>query len=291
MKSENIAMRVSFVSIVINVLLSLMKLVAGILGKSGAMISDAVHSASDVISTVVVIIGVKLAGKSADEDHPYGHERMESAAAIILAMMLAVVGFGIGSSGVSKIVEGNYSDLTVPSVIPLFAAILSIASKEWMFHYTKFAAKKINSGALMADAWHHRSDALSSVGSFAGILFARIGFPIMDSVASVVISVFIVKAAYDIFKDGLDKMVDHSCDAETEKKILDSTLSVSGVEKVDDLKTRLFGDKIYVDMEIAVNRDLTIAQAHEIAEAVHKEIEKDFPVCKHCMVHVNPSEK
>ena len=142
----------------------------------------------------------------------------------------------------------------------------------------------------MADAWHHRSDALSSIGSFAGILFARIGYPIMDAVAGVIISLCILKVSYDIFKDGLDKMVDHSCDSETEQKIRDAALNVQGVQGIDDLKTRLFGDKIYVDVEILLDRNLTLGNAHMIAEQVHDVIENDFTNCKHCMVHVNPTE-
>lgn len=289
-ETEAAAMKVSGVSIAVNAALTVLKLAAGIIGKSGAMISDAVHSASDVFSTFVVIIGVKLAGKKADEDHPYGHERMECAAAIILAMLLAIVGFGIGAEGIKKIVSENRDDLQVPGMLPLAAAVMSIAAKEWMFHYTARTAKKINSGVLMADAWHHRSDALSSVGSFAGILFARLGFPVMDSIAGVVISIFIIKAAYDIFKDGLDKMVDHSCDSETEKRIHQTAAAVEGVEGIDDLKTRLFGNKIYIDLEILVRGDLKLKEAHAIAEQVHDVIESSFPTCKHCMVHVNPTK-
>jgi cation diffusion facilitator family transporter len=141
----------------------------------------------------------------------------------------------------------------------------------------------------MADAWHHRSDALSSVGSFVGILFSRIGFPVMDSVASVVISLCIIKAAYDIFKDGLDKMVDHSCDEATEADIRTAALTIPGVLGIDDLKTRLFGAKIYVDMEILVDGELTLRESHAIAEQVHNRIEQQFTDCKHCMIHVNPA--
>lgn len=287
----NLAVRVSIISIIVNLTLSLLKLITGILGQSSAMLSDAVHSASDVFSTFVVMIGVKLAGKKADANHPYGHERLECVAAIILAMMLALVGAGIGLSGLQKIVAGNYDTLTIPGRLPLMAAAASIAVKEWMFWYTRAAAKKINSGALMADAWHHRSDSLSSIGSFAGILAARLGYPIMDAAASVLICLFILKVAYDIFKDGLDKMVDHSCDSETEQNIRAAALGVEGVQGIDDLKTRLFGDRIYVDMEILLERELKLGEAHAIAEQVHKVIERDFPDCKHCMVHVNPTEK
>ncbi len=287
-QNETLAVRVSTVSIAVNLILSLLKLVTGIFGKSNAMISDAIHSASDVFSTVVVIVGVKMAQKKADEEHPYGHERMECAAAMILAMLLAVVGFGIGASGIQKILSGNSDAFVIPTLLPLIAAVVSIAVKEWMFWYTKSAAKKIDSAALMADAWHHRSDSLSSIGSFLGILFSRMGYPVMDAVASVIICLCIFKAAYDIFKDGLDKMVDHCCDAETVQKIRDTALSIEGVRGIDDLKTRLFGDKIYVDLEILVEKDLKLIDAHTIAEQVHAVIEHDFPKCKHCMVHVNP---
>lgn len=288
--TKNLAIHVSVVSIIVNVVLSAAKLLAGILGKSSAMVSDAIHSASDVFSTFVVIAGVKMSEKKADKGHPYGHERMECVASIILAVLLGIVGVGIGVLGMSKILSGNYQTLEIPGLISLIAAVVSIAVKEWMFWYTRAAAKKLNSGALMADAWHHRSDALSSVGSFAGILFARIGFPVMDSIASVIISLCIIKAAYDIFKDGINKMVDHSCDSETQEAILNSALNVQGVIDVDDLKTRLFGSKLYVDMEISADANLSLKASHEIAERVHSVIEEKYPECIHCMVHVNPAE-
>lgn len=287
---ESVAVRVSAVSIAINLFLSIVKLITGVVGKSSAMVSDAVHSASDVFSTVVVIIGIKMAGKNADDEHPYGHERMECVAAIILAMLLAIVGAGIGASGVKAVAYGHYDELVIPGVLPLFAALLSVVIKEGMFWYTRAAAKKISSGAMMADAWHHRSDALSSVGSFAGILFARLGFPVMDSIASVAISICIIKVAFDIFKDGFDKMVDHSCDIKTEQNIRKAALGVQGVQGIDDLKTRLFGDKIYVDVEIILDGNLRLEEAHDIAEEVHDKIENEFPDCKHCMVHVNPTD-
>lgn len=288
--TKNLAIHVSVVSIIVNVILSAAKLLAGILGKSSAMVSDAIHSASDVFSTFVVIAGVKMSEKKADKGHPYGHERMECVASIILAVLLGIVGVGIGVSGMGKILSGNYQTLEIPGLISLIAAVVSIAVKEWMFWYTRAAAKKLNSGALMADAWHHRSDALSSVGSFAGIFFARIGFPVMDSIASVIISLCIIKAAYDIFKDGINKMVDHSCDSETQEAILNSALNVKGVIDVDDLKTRLFGSKLYVDMEISADANLSLKASHEIAERVHSVIEEKYPECIHCMVHVNPAE-
>lgn len=285
---KKIAMRVSTVSIVVNIALSVLKLLAGIVAHSGAMISDAVHSASDVFSTIVVIIGVHAASKEADEEHPYGHERMECVAAIILAVVLFATGAAIGYSGLNQLRDGNYKNIAVPGVLALVAAIVSIVTKEWMYWFTVIAAKKINSGALKADAWHHRSDALSSIGALIGIGSARMGYPFMDSVASVVICVFIIKAAYDIFKDAIDKMLDTSCDKDTVKKLRKVIQSQEGVLGISKLATRIFGSKIYVDVEIEADGNIRLKDAHDIAENVHDAIEHKFENVKHCMVHVNP---
>ena len=287
---KKVANKVSFITIVQNVLLSVFKLFAGIFAHSNAMISDAIHSASDVFSTIIVIIGVKLASKESDKEHPYGHERLECVAAIVLSIVLLYTGIKIGSQAVKDIIGGNYQSLQKPGMLALVAAVVSIVTKEIMYWYTRHYAKKIDSSALMADAWHHRSDALSSVGALVGIGGAMMGFPVMDSIASIVIFVFIAKAAYDIFKDAMDKMVDHSCDDETEKEMRDFVLAQKEVLSVDLLHTRIFGNKIYVDVEIGVNGSYTLRQAHEIAEEVHEGIEKNFPKVKHVMVHVNPAD-
>ena len=284
---EKIAMKVSIISIIANVVLAAFKLVAGILAHSGAMISDAIHSASDVFSTFVVMIGIKIASKEPDEEHPYGHERMECVAAIILATILCITGLGIGKNALSNI-TGNSGEMAVPGMLALIAAIVSIIVKEPMFWYTGHYAKMIDSGALMPDAWHHRSDALSSIGAFIGIIFARMGYVMMDSIACLVICVFIVKAAYDIFKDAIDKMVDKSCSLEVEAEIRTIVMSVDGVKGIDTLSTRRFGNKMYVDIEIRADGEKTLNETHEIAEAVHDSIEAQFEKVKHIMVHVNP---
>lgn len=287
---EKTAVKVSTVSIVGNLLLALFKLLAGIFAKSGAMVSDAVHSASDVISSVIVIIGVKLSARDCDDDHPYGHERLECVAAIVLAVILLITGLFIGSSAVENIASGNYGELAVPGVLALVAAIVSIVVKEAMFHYTKYYAVKLDSGAVMADAWHHRSDALSSIGALIGIAGSRMGLPVLDSVASLVICLFIVKAAYDIFKDAVDKMVDHACDKQTEQELRDCVMTQEGVIGIDLLTTRVFGNKIYADIEISADGSKTLRESHEIAERVHSTIEENFPKVKHVMVHVNPAD-
>lgn len=288
-QSKALAMKVSWVSVAVNLILSAGKLLAGIFANSGAMISDAVHSASDVLSTFIVMIGVNIASKQADEQHRYGHERFESVASVTLALILLETGLLIGWKGLKTIFSGSYDDLAAPGALALAAAVVSIVVKEWMYWYTRAAAKKIGSDALMADAWHHRSDSLSSIGALVGISFAMGGFPIMDSVASVVICLFIVKAAVDIFRDAVDKMVDRSCDQETLEQMTALILSQPGVLGLDLLQTRLFGAKIYVDAEIAVQADLSLQKAHAIAEAVHDRMEEEFPMVKHCMIHVNPS--
>lgn len=290
-KENSMAIKVSVVSIVINIGLSIFKLIAGVLGHSGAMISDAVHSASDVFSTLVVIVGFNISSKGADKDHQYGHERLECIAALFLAAILFATGVGIGIDGIEKIKFGTYGQLEIPSLIALVAAIFSIIIKEWMYWYTRHAAKKVNSSSLMADAWHHRSDALSSVGSFIGILGARLGFPLLDPIACVVISLFILKAAYDIGKDAISRLIDQACDESLVNEIRELIEAQLGVEGIDELKTRLFGNKIYVDLEIRVDRQLSVNEAHQIAHQVHDVIEEKFEHVKHCMVHVNPNQK
>lgn len=289
-QAKGLAMRVSLVSVAVNLVLSAGKLLAGVFAHSGAMISDAVHSASDVFSTLIVMIGIQISSKQADAQHRYGHERFECVASVALALILLETGLLIGWKGLKTILAGSYADLAVPGMLALVAAAVSIVVKEWMYWYTRAVAKKIHSDALMADAWHHRSDSLSSIGALVGIVCSLAGFPVMDSVASVVICIFIVKAAVDIFRDAVDKMVDRSCDEETLAQMTQVILDQPGVLGLDLLQTRLFGAKIYVDAEIAAQADLPLSQAHAIAESVHEAIEQAFPLVKHCMVHVNPKQ-
>ena len=178
--------------------------------------------------------------------------------------------------------------LLIPTLMPLVASIVSIVAKEGMYWYTRHYAMEIRSDALMADAWHHRSDALSSVGSFVGILGARMGYPLLDPIASILICLMILQAAYEIFSGAIDKMVDRSCTPEEEAAMLAVIVEEAGVDHVDLLRTRLFGNRIFVDVEISAADDLTLIQAHQIAENVHRAIEEHFPDVKHCMVHINP---
>lgn len=286
--NEKIAIKVSIISIILNCLLTLIKFISGVISKSSAMISDSVHSLSDVLSTFVVIIGVKISNKKADSDHPYGHERIECVSAIILSGMLFIIGALIGINGIKNVT--NSSNLVIPGVLALIASIISIISKEAMYQYTIRVSKKINSAALKADAWHHRSDALSSIGSFIGILGSRLGFKIFDPLASVIISLCIIKVSIDIFKDAIDKMVDKSCDKEVIDKVISVIEKNESVKNIDDIKTRQFGNKAYVDVEISVDENLLLKDAHKIAEEIHDSVENEINIVKHCMVHVNPYE-
>lgn len=288
--NENaIVKRISFVSIAGNIILSGFKLFAGIYGHSGAMISDSIHSMSDVITTFIAFLGVKISKKPADKEHPYGHERLECVAALLLGFILLIIGIGIGKAGLQSIFAGNYETLTVPGMIALIAAILSIIGKEAMYWYTRYYAKMIDSAAFMADAWHHRSDAFSSVGSLIGICGAMLGFPVMDSVAGVVICLFILKVSFDILCDSVRKMLDTSCDPDYEKKLTDYILLQKEVICVDLLQSRMFGNKVYIDLEIAVDGDKTLRAAHLIAEQIHDKVEKTYPEIKHIMIHINPA--
>lgn len=285
------AKKISIVTASGNVVLAAFKLFAGIFAHSGAMISDAVHSMSDVITTVVAYIGMKLSEKDADEDHPYGHERLECVAALILGGILMLTGIGIGYDAVVKITAGNYTDIAVPGALALVAAIVSIAVKEAMYWYTRHYALIMDSSVFMADAWHHRTDAMSSVGALIGIAFSMAGYAIMDTVASVIICLFILKASVDIIKDTINKMTDHACSPEDERHIEEFIRSEEGVLGIDILRTRLFGNRIYVEAEIIVWGNMSLRDAHAIAERVHDGLEKSFPKIKHIMIHVNPSEE
>ena len=287
--NEQMAMTVSWASIVINIFLSAFKLIAGIVGNSSAMIADAVHTISDAATTGIVMIGIKLSNRASDKDHQYGHERFECVAAILLAIVLFLVGIGIGNQGLQKVLHVDTETIAVPGMIALLAAVASILVKEAMYWYTWIVAKKIKSTALMADAWHHRSDGLSSIGSLIGIGGAMLGFPILDPLAALVICFFILKVSYDIFTEAIGKMTDKAADEKTALTIRSIAFAQEGVIEVDKLKTRVFGDKVYIDIEIKVDGNLTVSEAHEISEKVHDEIEKHVPNVKHCMVHVNPN--
>ena len=290
MDEQKIIKRLSEVGIIGNILLAGFKLFAGIIGRSGAMVSDAAHSLSDVFATLIAYIGVRLSRRKEDAEHPYGHERFECVASLILGLILAGTGIGIGYASVQKLLS-DQTAAEVPTLLPLLAAVISIVVKEGMFRYTMYYAKKMDSAAFQADAWHHRSDALSSVGAFVGIGLAKLGYPKMDPIASLLICVLILKVAFDITRDALNQMLDTSCDRAFESGLRAFIGEQPGVKHVDLLHTRQFGNKIYVDLEIAVDRNISLVDAHGIAESIHASVEKQYPNVKHIMIHVNPENE
>lgn len=281
--------KLSLVGIIGNVFLSAFKFIAGIMGNSSAMVSDAVHSLSDVFATFIAFLGVRFGRREADASHPYGHERIESLAAIVLGLILLVTGVGIGWVGLEKILAGNYESLPIPGMIALVAAIVSIAVKEGMFWYTRHWARVIRSSAFEADAWHHRSDAMSSIGALVGVGGSMLGYPVLDPIASVVICLFILKQGISIIYDALKKMLDTSCGEQFEEEVRQLVDAENQVGHIDMLRTRMFGDKVYIDMEIAIDGSMQLTDAHAVAERVHDDIEHAFPEVKHVMIHVNPA--
>ena len=291
-QAGEIVRRTAAVGVFGNVLLSGFKLFAGLIGNSAAMVSDAVHSFSDVFATAIAFVGRRMSEKPADKEHPYGHERFECIASIILAAILIATGVKIGVGCAESIMSGAYLKAETPGMIALVAAIVSIVTKEAMFWYTLHQAKKIGSSAFRADAWHHRSDALSSVGALIGIGAARMGYPVMDQVAGLIISFVILIVAARIISEAVNNMMDRSADPDMEEKIKTS-INDYAISKdidlvIDSLITRKFGDKIYVDLEIGVDGNMKLKEAHDIAENVHDHIEKNFHDVKHVMVHLNP---
>ena len=283
------ATKVSVISMATNVILTVAKFAAGVVAHSGAMISDAVHSASDIFSGLIVLIGVRISSKAPDDKHPYGHERFKCVAALLLSGILALVGGTIGVNAVKDIIGGHVQE--APGILALVAAVISIVTKETLFWYTRGYAKKYRSTALHAEAWHQRSDALSSIGALIGITGARMGVPVMEPIASLIIALFILRVAVRIFRDAIDQMVDHSASEETEAAFRETAMEQPGVQGVELLRTRMFGNRVYVDLEIAADPGLSLAAAHEIAERVHDAIEQTYPDVKHIMVHVNPAKE
>lgn len=287
-KSFQIAKRVSIKTILANVLLSIFKLIAGVIGNSSAMFADGIHTLSDVLTTLVALLGIKVASKKADDNHPYGHEKYESIFAKLLSIILVLTGIYIGYEAISLLIKGEFKE---PGKISLYAAVVSIIVKEWMYHYTLKASKEIRSISLEADAWHHRSDALSSIGTFVGILGARLGYPALDPIAGIVVSGMVIKVGIDLYLKSIRELVDESASDETIEEIRSKTMSVEGVKAINDLKTRVSGNTIFVDIDIAVKSTITVEEGHDISNRVHDLLEKDIDDIKHCMVHVEPYER
>lgn len=283
--------RVSLKSILGNILLFLGKLIFGLLAGSASLVSDAFHSLSDIISTVVVIVGIKLSSRSADDCHPYGHEKIETVIAFLMGLMLFGVGGGIGGEGIRRFADQNavHPALAYLNIAAAVMAAVSIAAKEWMYRFTIRCAKETKSQALQADAWHHRADALSSIGSLVGVVGLSLGYPAVDAAACLAITVFIARAAWDITADAFRRLVDGSTGNEIVDAVREHTLRQPEVEGIDVIKVRPQGSKLYVDMEVTMDASLTLEASHRAASRIHDAVERNVSGVKHCMIHVNPT--
>ena len=287
---RKLAYHISMKGMGINILLFAVKGMAGLLIQSVSLLSDAVHSLTDVFSTVVVLIGIKITAKPADQGHPYGHEKIECMIAFFLGLMLFGIGGAIGWESVVRLQNLRpASAFSALNALAAAAAILSIALKEWMYRFTIRCAYQIHSLSMAADAWHHRSAAISSVGSLAGVAGIALGAPLLDVMACLAISAMIFKAAYDICSDAWKRIIDASADGQLVKAIESSILENEDVLSLDVIKTRQFGAKVYVDIEVTLDHTMSFEHSHQVAHSLHDTVEAAFSDIKHCTVHVNPS--
>ena len=285
------ATRVEVIGVLTNALLFVFKLFAGIVGKSGAMISDAIHTASDVFADLIAITGLQLSKKKEDKQHPYGHEKIECIFTIILGLVLLFVGGEMGYKAIVGIwgyINGNAAAIPHPGTIAIIAAVVSIVMKEGLFQYVIRKAKKLNSPTLKATAWHHRSDSLSSIGALIGIVGASLGITVMDAVASLIICIIVVKIGLEVLISSVKNLIDTSVEDDVVNEIYEISRNFQGVEEVINIKTRSFGHRFYAEIVIGCRHDLSLNEGHQIAEALHEKLEADFPNVKHVFVHVDP---
>ena len=280
------ASKVTIQSIVWNFVLTIIKVVAGVLGKSNAMIADGIHSASDIISSVGVLIGNYVSSTPGDKEHNYGHEKAETLVSFLLSILLIVVSLSIGASAFKSLF--NLDQLEIPTALPLIVAIISILIKEYQYRITIKVANKINSPALKADAWHHRSDALSSIAAFVGIGGSMLGFKALDPIASVVVALFVAKVGIDILISSVNELMDVSMGEDQEYEIKNIVSNTLGVMNLGEMKTRKHGAMAYVDLTICVDGALTVRQGHDIANKLEEDIINSMEFVKGITVHVEP---
>jgi len=292
-REEKIIKKNTIFTIIANTFLAVIKLVGGILGNSSVLITDAINSISDIATNLVVFVSAKFSKKEKDEDHPYGHDKFDSMVSIFLGVALIITAFEVGKSAFVKLYGVLFENLviSVPAWYTIAIVGVTLVVKEFLYRKTKVDAKKANSQALLAQAWDHRSDTLTSIGALIGILGAMFNLGFLDPVASIFILFFILKLGYKIVKTGVSQVVDASADDEQIKKIRKIVLSTKDVISIDEIKTRLFGVKYYVDLEISLDKNLSLQEAHHIAEKIHDDVEDSLSDVIHCMIHVNPGKE
>ena len=289
---EKAIFRVTWVGSIVNFLLLVFKSIAGILGHSSALVADAVHSLSDFVTDIIVIVFVKISGKPEDDDHKYGHGKFETLATAIIGLALFAVGATLLMSGATKVFEVlKGAVLPAPSIIALIAAAVSIIAKEILYRYTVRVGKDLDSQAVIANAWHHRSDAFSSIGTFVGVggaIFLGEKWRILDPIAAIVVSVFIIKVAVELIKPCVNELLERSLPAETEQRILDIIASFPEVSSPHHLRTRRIGNNIAIEVHLRMDGMVTLESAHAVATAVEKRLKGEFGRHTHVGIHMEP---
>ena len=284
--------RVTLVGSVINVVLLLFKFVAGVIGHSAAMLADAVHSLSDFVTDVIVLVFIRISGKPQDKSHDYGHGKYETLAMTLIGVALLLVALGILNSGAMKIklwLDGE--QLEAPGTIALWAALLSVVLKEGVYRYSMIKARQLNSPAVEANAWHHRSDALSSIGTAIGIggaIFLGQRWTVLDPIASVVVGIFIVKVSVSLLRRGIGDLLEQSLPDAVEEEILQLVAALPGLSKPHDLRTRRIGNHYAIELHILMDGNITLREAHDKASEVEETLKSHYGQETHVAVHVEP---
>lgn len=287
--------RVTLIGSAVNAVLIVLKFIAGFVGRSSAMVADAVHSLSDFVSDVIVLVFVKIAGKPKDKGHHYGHGKFETLATVIIGLLLIAAGIGLMINGIEAVLRSlNGELLERPTLLALIIAVVSIGAKEWLYRYTVKSGKKLNSQAVIANAWHHRSDAVSSIGTLIGIsgaMFLGERWRILDPIAAIVVSILIIKSGYDVVKPSINDLLEASLPEETEKEIERLVMSVPGIEYIHNLRTRRIGNEIAVDLHAKMDGSLSLAEAHEKATSAEDLIKEKFGENSIINIHMEPVKK
>ena len=286
------AVRITWIGFFVNFVLSCGKIAAGFFGRSSAMIADGIHSFSDFVTDLVVIVFVKIAGKGRDEGHQYGHGKFETLATLIISLLLLFVAIGLFYDGITKVSDSiKGAILDKPSYLALIAALVSILTKEWLYRITAREGKKNNNQAVIANAWHHRSDAFSSIGTFIGIagaMFLGDKWRVLDPIACIIVSLLILKVGIDLMKPAFSELLESSLPVETEEEIGRIIMAVDGVKRYHNLKTRKSGNYFIIDVHIKVDPTITIVAAHDIATNVEYSIKNRWGSATQVMVHKEP---
>ena len=282
------AQRVTLVGAGVNLALSVLKIIIGTIGNSAALLADGVHSLSDLASDTLVLLATKHGAQPADDDHPYGHARFETAATVVLGAMLIIVAIGIAWDAVERSLA--ISELLTPSILTIVAATISLASNEWLYQYTMVVAQRIHSKLLEANAWHHRSDAISSFVVLIGIAGAMAGFPILDAIAAFIVALMIAHIAWQLISSSVKELVDTAVDDETQQEIIDLITQTDGVVNLHMLRTRLMGAKILIDAHLQVQPRLSVSEGHQIAETVEYLLKKRVDYVRDVTIHIDPED-